>query len=124
MRADGPELLVGVTRDPTFGPVLTVGLGGIWVEVLGDVSLRPLPVDEGTVCAMLRELKGYALLAGARGRAAVDIEATAAAVVRITQAAESLGQRLESLEVNPLRITAAGPEALDVLVDTVSVELP
>jgi acyl-CoA synthetase (NDP forming) len=118
MRPDGPELLVGVSADPTFGPVLTVGLGGIWVEILRDVSLRPLPVDDFVVRSMFRELKGHALLTGARGRAGVDIDATAEAVVRIAQAAVSLGERLESLEVNPLRITTAGPEALDVLVTT------
>lgn len=118
LRPDGPELLVGVTVDPTFGPVLTVGLGGIWVEILGDVSLRPLPVDDFMVRSMLRELKGCALLTGARGRAGVDLDATAGAVVRIAQAAASLGERLDSLEVNPLRITPAGPEALDVLVTT------
>jgi acetate---CoA ligase (ADP-forming) len=67
---------------------------------------------------MLSELKGHALLTGARGRAGVDIDATANAVVRIAQAAASLGERLDSLEVNPLRVTAAGPEALDVLVTT------
>jgi acyl-CoA synthetase (NDP forming) len=118
MRPDGPELLIGVTVDPTFGPVLAVGLGGIWVEVLGDVSLRPLPVDDFVVRSMLRELKGYELLTGARGRAAADLDATAEVIVRVAQAAASLGDRLDSLEVNPLRITAAGPEALDVLVTT------
>jgi acyl-CoA synthetase (NDP forming) len=118
MRPDGPELLVGVTVDPTFGPVLAVGLGGIWVEVLGDVSLRPLPVDAFVVRSMLRQLKGYPLLTGARGRAGIDIDATAEAVVCIAQAAASLGERLDSLEVNPLRSTPAGLEALDVLVTT------
>jgi acyl-CoA synthetase (NDP forming) len=118
MRPDGPELLIGITVDPTFGPVLAVGLGGIWVEILGDVSLRPLPVDDFVVRSMLRELKGYPLLTGARGSAGADIDATAQAIVRITQAAASVGERLDSLEVNPLRITPAGPEALDVLVIT------
>lgn len=118
MRPDGPELLVGVTVDDTFGPVLTVGLGGIWVELLADVSVRPLPVDASVVRSMLRELKGYPLLTGARGRPPADPDATADAVVRIAAAAASLGERLDSLEVNPLRITAGGPEALDVLVTT------
>jgi acyl-CoA synthetase (NDP forming) len=118
MRPDGPELLVGVTVDPIFGPVLAVGLGGIWVEILGDVSLRPLPVDEFVVRSMLRELKGYALLTGARGREVVDLDAIAAAVVGVAQAAAGLGPHLDSVEVNPLRITPTGPEALDVLVTT------
>ena len=118
MRPDGVELLVGITVDPTFGPILAVGLGGIWVEVLEDVSLRMLPVSESTVRTMLRELKGHALLAGARGRPGIDIEQTSKVIVQIAQAALSLGDRLESFEVNPLRVTSAGAEALDVLVTT------
>jgi acyl-CoA synthetase (NDP forming) len=118
MRGEGVELLVGVTVDPNFGPVLAVGLGGIWVEILKDVSLRTLPVSESTVRAMLDELKGRALLEGVRGRAAIDVGRTAEVIVSIAQAALSLGDRLDSLEVNPLRVTEAGPEALDVLVTT------
>jgi acyl-CoA synthetase (NDP forming) len=116
MRPDGIELLVGITVDPNFGPVLAVGLGGIWVETLKDVSLRMLPVGESTVRSMLQDLRGSALLTGARGRPTVDLDETAKVIVRIAQAALSLGERLESLEVNPLRLTVAGPEALDVLV--------
>lgn len=118
MRPDGVELLVGVTVDPSFGPVLAVGLGGVWVEILRDVSLRMLPVSEDTVRTMLNELSGRALLSGARGRPAADLDVLARMIVRISQAALSLGERLESLEVNPLRITDAGAEALDVLVTT------
>ena len=67
MRTGGTELLAGVTVDPTFGPVLAVGLGGIWVEVCGDTSLRVLPVDAAEVRRMLGELRGLPLLRGARG---------------------------------------------------------
>ncbi|HVW42785.1 MAG TPA: acetate--CoA ligase family protein [Amycolatopsis sp.] len=118
MRPPGVELLVGITVDATFGPVLAVGLGGLWVEVLKDVSVRMLPVDAATVRTMLGELKGRAVLTGERGQDAVDLDATAEVVVRIAQAALSLGSRLESLEVNPLRVTAGGPEVLDVVVIT------
>ena len=67
MRSGGAELLAGVTVDPAFGPVLAVGLGGIWVEVLKDTSLRLLPVDAAEVRRMLGELRGWPLLQGARG---------------------------------------------------------
>ena len=67
MRAGGVELIAGVTVDPAFGPVLAVGLGGVWVEVLADTSLRLLPVDAGEVRRMLTELRGSPLLRGARG---------------------------------------------------------
>ncbi|MEU7812198.1 acetate--CoA ligase family protein [Pseudonocardia sp. NPDC049154] len=116
--AGGVELLVGVTHDPTFGAVLAVGLGGIWVEVLKDVSLRVLPVDAATVKEMLTGLKAAALLQGARGAEPVDLDALAEAIVAISRAALSLGDRLETLEVNPLLATASGAEGLDALVLT------
>ncbi|MFD3486218.1 acetate--CoA ligase family protein [Streptomyces sp. NPDC058665] len=118
MREPGQELLVGVTVDPTFGPVLAVGLGGIWVEVLKDTSLRVLPVDAREVRRMLDELKGAALLRGARGSRAADIDALSEAIVAISRAALSVGPRLDTLEVNPLRINGSRVEALDVLVTT------
>jgi acyl-CoA synthetase (NDP forming) len=118
MRDPGIELLVGVTVDPTFGAVLAVGLGGVWVEVLKDVSLRVLPVDAATVKDMLEELHGAAMLKGARGADPVDLDALSDVIARITRAALSVGNGLDTLEVNPLRISSAGIEALDVLVTT------
>ncbi len=95
------ELLVGACRDPQLGPVLTIGAGGIWVEVLGDVAHRVLPVDEREVEAALGELKVSALLAGARGRPKVRlgpilaaVDAVAGCVMRWPDVAE--------VEVNPL----------------------
>lgn len=118
MREPGIELLVGVTHDPTFGPVLTVGLGGIWVEVLKDSSLRVLPVARSEVTEMLEELKGVALLKGGRGTRPVDLDALSHVILAISQAALTLGPSLDALEVNPLRITQHGIEALDALVAT------
>jgi succinyl-CoA synthetase beta subunit len=118
MREAGLELLVGVTTDPTFGPVLTVGLGGIWVEVLKDVSMRVLPVGTVEITEMLEELKGAALLKGRRGTKPVDLDALSDVIASISRAALTLGPSLDALEVNPLRITDKGIEALDVLVAT------
>jgi acyl-CoA synthetase (NDP forming) len=118
MRTGGVELLAGVTVDATFGPVLAVGLGGIWVEVLGDVSLRVLPVDQAEVLRMLGELRGLPLLTGGRGRAAADTDALAKTIASIGDAALSLGSALRSLEVNPLWVSGNQIEALDVLVIT------
>ena len=64
MRSGGLELFVGCTRDPQWGPVIAVGLGGVWVEVLQDVALRPLPIDAAEVRRMLGELRGAKLLHG------------------------------------------------------------
>jgi acyl-CoA synthetase (NDP forming) len=116
MRTGGVELLAGVTVDPTFGPVLAVGLGGIWVEVLKDVSLRVLPVDADEVRRMLAELRGYPLLTGARGQVAADLDALARVISGVGQAACSLGAALNSFEVNPLWVNGDQIEALDILV--------
>jgi acyl-CoA synthetase (NDP forming) len=118
MRTGGVELLAGVTVDPTFGPVLAVGLGGIWVEVLKDVSLRVLPVEPDEIRRMLAELRGYPLLTGARGQVAVDLDALALVISRVGQAACSLGSALQSFEVNPLWVNGDQIEALDILVIT------
>jgi acetate---CoA ligase (ADP-forming) len=117
MREPGHELLVGVTADPTFGPVLTVGLGGVWVELIEDVSMRVLPVDRDTVRAMLAELRGAASLTGARGSVPADLDALSDVVVGIGRAAAAVGE-LDTLEVNPLRVNGSRVEALDVLVTT------
>jgi acetate---CoA ligase (ADP-forming) len=118
MRTGGVELLAGVTVDPTFGPVLAVGLGGIWVEVLKDVSLRVLPVDADEARRMLAELRGYPLLTGARGQVQADLDALAQVIAGVGQAALSLGPALNSCEVNPLWVNGDQIEALDILIIT------
>jgi acetate---CoA ligase (ADP-forming) len=117
MRTGGVELLAGVSVDPTFGPVLAVGLGGVFVEVLRDTSLRALPVDAGQVRAMLAELRGAALLRGARGTRPADLDQVARAIVALTAAALTL-PGLRALEVNPLWVDGDRVEALDALVVT------
>lgn len=120
MRAGGLEVLVGVVRDPVWGLMLAVGLGGMWAEAIQDVVLRRLPVSEAEVLAALSELKAYPLLAGARGGAAVDVAGLAAAAARIGGLAAALGDDLIALEVNPLLVSGDRVEALDALVTWVS----
>jgi acyl-CoA synthetase (NDP forming) len=115
MRKDGIELFVGIHDDPQWGRVVAVGLGGVWVEVLKDTSLRTLPVNEDDVVEMLSELRGARLLDEFRGRAGVDRLAIARAVVAIANAAQSFGAALSTLEINPMLATAAKVEALDAL---------
>ncbi|MFG1705206.1 acetate--CoA ligase family protein [Nonomuraea sp. M3C6] len=115
-RIGGVELLVGIVRDPAWGLTLAVGLGGVWVEVLRDTALRVLPVDAGEVRRALSELRGAALLRGARGGEPADLDALAEVVARISAFAETLGDGLESLEINPLLVTGSRVEALDALV--------
>ncbi|HEX6855411.1 MAG TPA: acetate--CoA ligase family protein [Streptosporangiaceae bacterium] len=118
MRSGGTELLAGVTVDPAFGPVLAVGLGGVWVEVLADTALRLLPVDRAGVKRMLGELRGAPLLHGVRGTPPADLDALAGVIAAIADAALSLGGALRTVEVNPLRVAGDQIEALDVLVVT------
>jgi acetyltransferase len=112
MAAPLAEILIGARRDPDVGPVLTVGAGGIWVEVLRDVTHRVLPVDRDEIRAMLGELRIFGLLAGARGRANADLDAVvdaAAAVAGCVMEHEQVGE----VEVNPLFVYAEGVEAVD-----------
>jgi acyl-CoA synthetase (NDP forming) len=118
MRTGGTELLVGVTIDATFGPVLAIGLGGVWVEIMGDTSLRVLPVDAAEAKRMLGELRGLPLLQGARGTRPADLDALAEAIAGISRVALSLGGALRAFEVNPLLVNGDQVEALDVLVIT------
>jgi succinyl-CoA synthetase beta subunit len=117
MRTGGTELLVGIVRDQLWGPVLTLGLGGIWTEALRDTAVRLLPVGRAEIEAMLGELRGAALLTGGRGRAAIDMQALSDIIYRISNLASKLGPELSSLEINPLWIDSERIEALDVLVE-------
>ncbi len=117
MRSSGVEVLAGVTVDPGFGPVLAVGLGGIWVELLRDASLRVLPADAAQVRQMLGELRALPVLQGARGGGAADLDVVASVIARIGELACSV-RGLRALEVNPLWVCGDQVEALDVLVVT------
>jgi acyl-CoA synthetase (NDP forming) len=115
MRTGGIELFVGCSIDPVWGPVLAVGLGGIYVEVLSDVAIRMLPVAPGEVRDMLLSLRGSRLLEGERGREPVDLDAVGTAVAAIGDLALGLGPELAALEVNPLWVRGSQVEALDAL---------
>ena len=110
------EVIVGARRDPHFGAVVLVGLGGTVVEVLNDVALAPAPVSRDRARAMIDRLRGASLLHGARGRAPVDVEAIADVVERVSWLAADLGSTLVDLEINPLIVhqRGAGAVAVDV----------
>ncbi|MFC9293769.1 acetate--CoA ligase family protein [Streptomyces sp. NPDC057011] len=109
---DGVELIVGVHRDPRFGPVAVVGLGGVLTETLRDVAFALAPVPARRAEALLRGLRGAALLDGVRGRPAVDVAAAAAVIERVTTVAAAHPE-LAELEVNPLLVCPDGALALD-----------
>jgi len=116
MRSGGIELLVGVTRDATWGLTMAIGFGGVLVELLADVALAPLPVSKDEVIDMLGRLRGTKMLEGFRGARPIDAAATADVIVRIGNAAIALGPDLQSLEINPLLVRDDKIEALDALV--------
>lgn len=115
MRTDGLELLVGVARDPQWGLVMALGMGGVWVEVLDDTALRLLPADVSDLAGALRSLKAARLFEGYRGGPAADIDAIAEAAACIGRAAAALGPDIAALEVNPLYVRGDQVEALDAL---------
>jgi len=117
MIASGLEMIVGARRDPSWGPVVMVGLGGIWVEALNDVRLMPAWLPRERIVDECYLLKGAAMLRGARGRPAVDVGALADAVLRIAAAIEARPEIAE-IDVNPLAVLPAGEGAiaLDALI--------
>ena len=118
MEQDGIEMILGVHRDPVFGPVVMVGLGGVLVEVLDDVSFRVAPFDEGEAERMVSELQGRAILDGVRGRGPWDLPALYAALARLSEFAAASGHAVASVDVNPFLVRTAGrgAVALDALV--------
>jgi acyl-CoA synthetase (NDP forming) len=115
MAAPGVELIVGARRDPAWGPVVLVGLGGIWTEALDDVRLMPADLPREQVIAEIGRLKGAKLLAGLRGAPAVDIAAIADVTVRIGALLRARPEIAE-IDINPLVAYPAGVLALDALV--------
>jgi acetyltransferase len=113
--APGVELVIGAVVDPQFGPVVLFGLGGVFVEVLDDVALRVAPFDENEAHTMLGELRGQALLDGARGRAPVE-RATLAALLSRVSLWVARAPWLASLDVNPIVATGAELTAVDARV--------
>jgi acyl-CoA synthetase (NDP forming) len=116
--AGGVETIAGVKRDPVFGPVIVFGMGGIFVEIYRDVSLRVAPFGIDTAREMIREIVGYPLLTGARGRVPSDVEALARALSLLSAYADSFRDELDSIDINPLTVLPQGKGviALDALV--------
>ena len=119
MAHGGTEMILGVKHDPLFGPAVVCGFGGVLVEVMRDVSVRVPPLDVTEARAMVAELRGRALLHGARGRPPADVAALADALVGIARLAEAHRDRLRALDINPLLVLddGRGVVAVDWLVE-------
>jgi len=112
MVTGGVETILGVQYDPVFGPVVMFGLGGVFVEALKDVTFRLAPFGEEEALRMIGELRGLAVLRGARGRPPADLEALAAALAALSRFAAAQGPALRSLDINPFVVLPQGKGAL------------
>jgi acyl-CoA synthetase (NDP forming) len=107
----GVEVIIGVRNDPYFGPLVMVGLGGVFVELVRDVAYRYAPFDRAQAHAMLRELKTFPLLDGYRGQARADVEALAGMLVRVSELADRHQDRIAEIDINPIIVAPRGDGA-------------
>lgn len=117
MAPEGTELIAGIQVDPAFGPVVMVGFGGVWAEVLADTALRIPPVDHEAALAMLRSLRGAPMIFGGRGQPPLDTRAIGAVIVGLSRLALDAGDRLQAVDVNPIVAGPSGVVAVDALVE-------
>jgi len=112
------ECIVGMKKDPQFGPTILFGLGGIFVEVFGDVALRVAPLSNADAAQMIRETKGYKLLTGARGRPKADVAGIEDVLLGVSRLALDLEPYLSEIDINPLMVLQQGGsvKAADALI--------
>ncbi len=115
MAGPGVECVVGLSQDPVFGPVVMVGLGGVWIEVLKDVTFARCPVSASQAMALIHTLRGASLLKGFRGAQPADIQALADLVSRVSAIGAALGDELGELDLNPVFVHSTGVTAVDVV---------
>jgi acetyltransferase len=115
MVPQGKEVILGITRDMQFGPMIMFGLGGIYVEVLKDVAFRIAPLSVESADAMIRDIRSFPLLRGVRGEPPADIDAIRDALLRLSQMAIDFPEIIEA-DINPLLVRPEGLGA--VAVDT------
>ena len=107
MAGSGVEVRVSMVEDPSFGPLIAFGLGGIYVEVSADVSVRVTPLTDRAAAAMVREIRGYSLLEGYRGHSPADIEAIHNVLLRVSRLVEEVPDIAE-LEASPIFVGPPG----------------
>ena len=112
MAKPGTEVIVGTSKDPQFGPVIMFGLGGIFVEVLKDVSFRIIPLSKKDALEMIEEIKGYPVLKGYRGKEPADISALVEIILKISKVMEQ-NPEIKELELNPILAYKKGAMAVD-----------
>ena len=111
----GRELVIGMVRDPQFGPCVMFGLGGIWTEILGDVTFRPAPLDESDAMEMLTEIRGSKILGAVRGMEAANLDSLVQCLIAMGKIGVA-HEEIQAIDVNPLIIKGSSPVAVDALV--------
>lgn len=122
MLSGGVEVMIGMTRDPLFGPLIAFGLGGIHVEILGDVQFRVAPLTGRDATEMVRTIKGYRLLTGYRGQPAVDLKAIEEVLLRVSQLVEAIPQ-INEIDLNPVFALPEG-QGCKIVDARIRIELP
>lgn len=118
MLKKGIEVIVGIKNDPQFGPLIMVGLGGVFVEIFKDVQSALAPLSENQAVKMIKSLKGYPLLNGYRGADKVDVQALARFLVSVSEVAAQEKQIIKEMDINPVFVTTEGVELADALLIT------
>jgi acyl-CoA synthetase (NDP forming) len=107
MLKEGVEVMVGVTHDPLFGPLVAFGLGGILVEVMADVCFRVAPLTDRDAAEMVRGIRGFRMLEGYRGHPAADLDAIEEVLLRVSRLAEEVPE-IREIDLNPIFAHAPG----------------
>jgi hypothetical protein len=113
---DGIELVLGANLDPEVGPVILFGTGGVALELYRDVALAPPPLDERRALALIEATRAGTLIAGYRGRPALDVKAAVQALIGLSGLMIDAGTRIQSVDINPFLLRRRGGLALDALV--------
>jgi hypothetical protein len=116
IEGDGVEMILGVSRDPQFGPMVVLGFGGIHAEIMQDVAVLVAPFDAATARRALDKLRMRPLLEGVRGEPAVDIDAYCEMAARLSTLADALRGEIREIDINPVKLGSWGVVGLDALV--------
>ncbi len=116
MMPAAPEMVVGITRDEDFGPLLMIGFGGVFVELLRDVAFSPVPVSAAQAEDMIRSLKGFPLLEGLRGARPGDVRGLAQLASNLSRLAADHPEAIDQIDVNPVLVYEDSVCAVDYLV--------
>ena len=112
MVPQGTEIIIGMMKDPHFGPVIMFGLGGIFVEILKDISFRILPIEERDAREMITEIRGYEILKGARGKSPLDIQAIEGVLMKISKLTME-NPEISEIDLNPVFVFENGIQVVD-----------